>query len=45
MKKMNKKEIAELLGKSYNTVRHWSDDRIVKELTLNCYEVLDIQKN
>lgn len=44
VKKMNKKEIAELLGKSYNTVRHWSDDRIVKELTLNCYEVLDIQK-
>lgn len=44
MKKMNKKEIAELLGKSYNTVRHWSDDRIVKELALNCYEVLDIQK-
>lgn len=44
MKELNKKEIAELLGKSYNTITKWSTDRLSRELKKNCWEVVEIKK-
>lgn len=40
----NKKEIADLLGRSYSTVRKWSEKRVKKELKNKCWIVIDIVK-
>ena len=43
-KTLSKKEIAHLLGKSYNTVKHWNEEKLAEQLLNNCYEILHIEK-
>ncbi len=41
-KKVNKKEIAKLLGKSYSTIKKWDEDKLAKELLGNCYKIISV---
>ena len=43
-KTLSKKEIAHLLGKSYGTVKNWSEEKLAEQLLNNCYEILHIEK-
>ena len=43
-KTLSKKEIALLLGKSYGTVKNWSEEKLAEQLLNNCYEILHIEK-
>ena len=44
MKEVNKKELAVLLGKSYNTIRKWDDKKIEEELLKKCWKIVDTHK-
>lgn len=44
VKELNKKELAQLLGKSYNTVTKWTEEKIQQELLKNCYEIINVEK-
>lgn len=43
-KKINKKEIAELLGKSYPTIKRWKEEKLQEELKKNCWVVVNKEK-
>lgn len=43
-KELNKKDIAKLLGKSYNTITKWDEEKLQNELLKNCYEILNVEK-
>ena len=43
-KKINKKEIAELLGKSYPTIKRWKEEKLQEELKKNCWVVINKKK-
>lgn len=44
MKKFNKKQIAEVLGVYVKTLSKWDNEKIITELSKNCYKVIDIIK-
>ena len=44
MKKMNKKQVAEILGVHYKSLLRWDNDKIKYELLKRCYKVIDIVK-
>lgn len=38
-KKLNKKELSKLLGKSYSTIRKWKEEKLIEELKKSCWIV------